>query len=111
MGAPTETSLENVNFFAIGLITVFDAILTSRQTRLEITVFVCKSDVKQFLIRPIIPIRSTGTMWPNYLETELVEAVFKFKNEMKTSSSCAPLDSVISHCCFSEEGKEIDQNS
>ena len=30
----------------IGLITVFDAILTSRQTRLEITVFVWKSDVK-----------------------------------------------------------------
>ena len=30
----------------IGLITVFDAILTSRQTSLEITVFVWKSDVK-----------------------------------------------------------------
>ena len=30
----------------IGLVTVFDAILTSRQTRLEITVFEWKSDVK-----------------------------------------------------------------
>ena len=32
----------------IGLITVYDAILTSRPTRLEITVFVWKTDVKQF---------------------------------------------------------------
>ena len=63
------------------------------------------------VIRPILPIRSTGTMWPNYLGTELVGTVFKFKNEMKNSSSCAPLDSVISHGYFSEEGKEIDQNS
>ena len=30
----------------IGLIMVFDAILTSKQTRLEITVFVWKSEVK-----------------------------------------------------------------
>lgn len=55
-----------------------------------------------------LPICSTGTMWPNYLGTELVGAVFKFKNEMKNSPSCASLDLVISHCCFSEEGKEID---
>ena len=32
--------------FIIGLITVLDAILTSRQTRPEITMFVWKSDVK-----------------------------------------------------------------
>ena len=31
---------------AIGLLMVFDAIVTSRQTHLEITVFVWKSDVK-----------------------------------------------------------------
>ena len=33
---------------AIGLITVFDTILMSRQTRLEITVFEWKSNIKYF---------------------------------------------------------------
>ena len=36
----------SLGILVIGLITVFNAILTSRRTRLEITVFVWKADVK-----------------------------------------------------------------
>ena len=35
-----------LNCHVIDLVTISDAILTGRQTRLEITVFVWKSDVK-----------------------------------------------------------------
>ena len=58
--SPIFTEPEANNCFSIiGLITVFDAILTSRQIRLEITVFVRKSDVKTLLLKN----SSIGNFW------------------------------------------------
>ena len=64
----------------------------------------------------IIPIRSTCTMWPNYLATEKVGTVFKLRQRIKTLPSFSDvlpktLNFVISRRCLAEDGEKMYQNS
>ena len=58
---------------------------------------------------------STFTKTTNYTGNKLVGVAFKLRKRMKNSPSCVhvlhkTLNSVISRCCFAEDGREMYQN-